>query len=123
MLIQGIYTIHIFDRFMILIKNTFIPLSEKTLNQFPRFYSRLVFTLVMISQVFITISCPVEAMQIPDLDTKGDVYKTEGANDSLIYDSTIGNKKCIMLYADFSDAVMKVNTKERANGVLGNGLF
>ena len=75
---QGIYTIHIFDRFMILIKDTFIPLSEKTLNQFPRFYSRLVFTLVMISQVFITISCPVEAMQIPDLDTKGDVYKTEG---------------------------------------------
>ena len=108
---------------MVLIKNTFIPLSEKTLNRFPRFYSRLVFTLVMISQVFITISCPVEAMQIPDLDTKGDVYKTEGANDSLIYDSTIGNKKCIMLYADFSDAVMKVDTKERANGVLGNGLF
>ena len=69
---------------MILIKNTFISLSEKTLNRFPRFYSRLVFTLVMISQVFITISCPVEAMQIPDLDTKGDVYKTEGANDSLI---------------------------------------
>ena len=77
----------------------------------------------MIAQVFITMSCPVEAMQIPDLDTKGDVYKTEGANDSLIYDSTIGNKKCIMLYADFSDAVMKVDTKERANGVLGNGLF
>ena len=108
---------------MILIKNTFIPLSEKTLNRFPRFYSRFIFTLVMITQVFITISFPVEAMQIPDLDTKGDVYKTEGANDSLIYDSTIGNKKCIMLYADFSDAVMKVDTKERANGVLGNGLF
>ena len=108
---------------MILIKNTLIRLSEKTLNLFPRFYSRIVFTLVMISQVFITMSCLVEAMQIPDLDTKGDVYKTEGANDSLIYDSTIGNKKCIMLYADFSDAVMKVDTKERANGVLGNGLF
>ena len=78
---------------------------------------------IIITQVFFTMSCLVGAMQIPDLDTKGDVYKTEGANDSLIYDSTIGNKKCIMLYADFSDAVMKVDTKERANGVLGNGLF
>ena len=63
------------------------------------------------------------AIQIPVLETKGDVYKTEGANDPLIYDSTIGNKKCIMLYADFSDAVMKVDTKERAKSVLGNGIF
>ena len=30
--------------------------------------------------------------KIPVLDTKGDVYKTEGANDPLIYDSTIGHK-------------------------------
>ncbi|MDP7108211.1 MAG: hypothetical protein QGH41_14105, partial [Roseibacillus sp.] len=38
-------------------------------------------------------------IQIPVLDTRGDVYKTEGANDPLIYDSTIGHKKAIMLYA------------------------
>jgi len=62
-------------------------------------------------------------IQIPVLDTRGDVYKTEGANDPLIYDSTIGHKKAIMLYADFSDAVMKIDTKERSKVVLGNGTF
>ena len=81
----------------------------------------LIFAAVL--QVVFLTSCQMATMQIPVLDTKGDVYKTEGANDPLIYDSTIGHKKAIMLYADFSDAVMKVDTKERAKGVLGNGLF
>ena len=38
--------------------------------------------------VFLT-SCQMAAMQIPVLDTKGDVYKTEGANDPLIYDLSL----------------------------------
>jgi len=79
-------------------------------------------TLLLLPVVFLT-SCQTATIQIPVLDTKGDVYKTEGANDPLIYDSTIGHKKVIMLYADFSDAVMKIDTKERAKGVLGNGTF
>ena len=66
----------------------------------------------MLAVVFLTF-CQAATIQIPVLDTKGDVYKTEGANDPLIYDSTIGHKKVIMLYADFSDAVMKIDTKER----------
>ena len=60
---------------------------------------------------------------IPTLDTKGDVYKTEGANDPLIYDSTVGLKKVIMLYVDFPDAEMEIDTRERAKRVLGNGEF
>ena len=79
-------------------------------------------TLLLLAVVFLTFS-QAATIQIPVLDTKGDVYKTEGANDPLIYDSTIGHKKVIMLYADFSDAVMKIDTKERGKGVLGNGTF
>ena len=79
-------------------------------------------TLLLLAVVFL-MSCQAATIQIPVLDTKGDVYKTEGANDPLIYDSTIGHKKVIMLYADFSDAVMKIDTKERGKGVLGNGTF
>ncbi|MFP6837232.1 MAG: hypothetical protein VB948_14135, partial [Pseudomonadales bacterium] len=68
--------------------------------------------------ISVLASCQAPTVAIPVLDTKGDVYKTEGANDPLIYDSTIGHKKVIMLYADFSDAVMKIDTKERGKGVL-----
>ncbi len=57
-------------------------------------------------------------MAIPELDPKGDVYKTEGPNDPLIYDSTVGRKKAIMLYVDFSDAEMEIDTQERAKKVL-----
>jgi hypothetical protein len=55
-------------------------------------------TLLFLAAVFLT-SCQAATIQIPVLDTKGDVYKTEGANDTLIYDSTIGHKKvsCSML--------------------------
>ncbi|MCH2059335.1 MAG: hypothetical protein MK183_01795 [Verrucomicrobiales bacterium] len=79
-------------------------------------------TLLLPAVAFL-MSCQSPTIQIPVLDTRGDVYKTEGPNDPLIYDSTIGEKKAIMLYADFPDAVMKINTKERAKGVLGNGKF
>jgi M6 family metalloprotease-like protein len=71
----------------------------------------------------VILPCQSETVAIPELDSKGDVYKTEGANDPLIYDSAVGRKKVIMLYADFSDAEMKVDTQERAKIVLGEGKF
>jgi M6 family metalloprotease-like protein len=70
-----------------------------------------------------TVSGQAPTVPIPALDSKGEVYKTEGVNDPLIYDSTVGHKKVIMLYVDFSDAVMKIDTPERAKSVLGNGKF
>ncbi len=35
---------------------------------------------------------------IPPLDTKGDVYKTEGPNDPLIYGPTVGDKKAVLAH-------------------------
>ena len=108
---------------ILLMKTITTYLEKKGLYLVPKFHSQLVLSFGVFVQLLFFTPFHLLATPIPALDTKGDVYKTEGANDSLIYDSTIGNKKCIMLYADFSDAVMKVDTKERANGVLGNGLF
>ena len=108
---------------ILLMKTITTYLEKKGLYLVPKFHSQLVLSFGVFVQLLFFTPFNLLATPIPALDTKGDVYKTEGANDSLIYDSTIGNKKCIMLYADFSDAVMKVDTKERANGVLGNGLF
>jgi M6 family metalloprotease-like protein len=69
------------------------------------------------------LPCQAETAAIPELDPKGDVYKTEGPNDPLIYDSTVGRKKVIMLYVDFPDAEMEIDTRERARQVLGDGKF
>jgi M6 family metalloprotease-like protein len=60
---------------------------------------------------------------IPPLNAKGDVYKTEGETDPLIYGSAVGHKKIIMLYLDFPDLEMSVDTKERGREVLGDGSF
>jgi len=60
---------------------------------------------------------------IPQLDAKGDVYKGEGGTDPLIYGSAVGHKKVIMLYLDFQDAEMSIDTKERGRTVLGDGSF
>ncbi len=60
---------------------------------------------------------------IPALDSKGDVYKTEGETDPLIYKDAIGRKKLIMLYLDFADAEMTIDTRERAQQVLGGKTF
>ena len=60
---------------------------------------------------------------IPQLNTKGDVYKTEGPNDPLIYGSTVGDKKMIMLYTDFQDVKSEEGTKETGDAVLGKGRF
>ncbi|MGI9240763.1 MAG: hypothetical protein ACR2RV_08175 [Verrucomicrobiales bacterium] len=72
---------------------------------------------------FISLPCQAQPVAIPELDSKGDVYKTEGANDPLIYGSTIGTKKAIMLYVDFPDAEMETSTTDRADKVLGAGKF
>jgi hypothetical protein len=60
---------------------------------------------------------------IPVLDSKGDVYKSEGVTDPLIYGNAVGRKKVIMLYLDFADAVMDIETKEHAENVLGGDRF
>ncbi len=60
---------------------------------------------------------------IPPLDSKGDVYKSEGVTDPLIYDSAVGRKKVIMVYLDFEDSPMDIDTRERARMVLGGDTF
>lgn len=60
---------------------------------------------------------------IPELDSKGDVYKSEGVTDPLIYENAIGRKKVIMLYLDFADAEMDIDSKEHAEKVLGGDRF
>lgn len=60
---------------------------------------------------------------IPPLNDKGDVYKGEGETDPLIYGSAVGHKKVIMLYLDFPDMEMSIDTKERGRAALGDGKF
>ena len=60
---------------------------------------------------------------IPQLDAKGDVYKSEGETDPLIYRNAVGHKKIIILYLDFSDMEMSIDTKERSREVLGDGKY
>lgn len=72
--------------------------------------------LMMIPLVWMSSAA---AHPVPELDPGGDVYKTEGPNDPLIYDSTTGDKSMIMLYLDFPEKRMKIKTEERAAKVLG----
>lgn len=61
---------------------------------------------------------------IPTLDTKGDVYKTEGPNDPLIYDETVGDKTAALLYVDFPNKPQKdPDTKARGEKLLASGKF
>jgi M6 family metalloprotease-like protein len=60
---------------------------------------------------------------IPPLVAGGDVYKSEGGTDPLIYGSAVGHKKVIMLYLDFPDMEMSIDTKERGRKALGDGRF
>lgn len=69
------------------------------------------------------LAAHAETTPIPPLDPQGDIYKTEGPNDPLIYDSTVGDKTAIMLYVDFPDAPMESPTAERKSKVLGEGKF
>ena len=56
---------------------------------------------------------------IPPLDPKGDVYKTEGPNDPLIYDDALGTKKALIVFVDFPDRPHNETTEQRAAKVLG----
>jgi M6 family metalloprotease-like protein len=60
---------------------------------------------------------------IPTLDTKGDVYKTEGPNDPLIYDPVVGHKTAVLLYVDFPNIPQAGDTKERGQKLLAGGKF
>ncbi len=64
-----------------------------------------------------------EADPIPPLNAKGDIYKGEGETDPLIHGSAIGQKKVILIYLDFPDLEMSIDTKERGREVLGDGRF
>lgn len=85
---------------------------------------------VVISVLALVQANPASAVEekavnhhIPQLDSKGDVYKSEGVNDPLIYDDAVGRKKVIMLYLDFADAEMSIDTREHAEKVLGGDRF
>ncbi|PXA05014.1 hypothetical protein DDZ13_03350 [Coraliomargarita sinensis] len=60
---------------------------------------------------------------IPPLETKGDVYKTEGPNDPLIYDSTAGAKKAVLLFVDYPNIPEDGDTRKRGKKLLGDGKF
>lgn len=64
-----------------------------------------------------------EMVAIPALDPKGDVYKTEGPNDLLIYDDAIGTKKMILVFCDFADAPMEVDTRDHGRKCLGGDVY
>lgn len=80
-------------------------------------------SLLIIFAVCILSSFTVATVPIPKLDSKGDVYKTLGENDQLIYTDALGRKKCIMLYVDFPDAEMNEITLTRMDRVLGRNKF
>lgn len=57
---------------------------------------------------------------IPPLDPKGDVYKTQGPNDPLIYGDALGTKKVIVLFVDYPDRrATDETTEQRAAKTLG----
>jgi M6 family metalloprotease-like protein len=64
-----------------------------------------------------------QANPIPSLNSKGDVYKTEGENDALIYIDALGQQTVIMLYLVFPGQTQRMSTEERAEKVLGGGKF
>jgi len=79
-------------------------------------------------QHFVVANQPNEAAAaggvIPTLNTKGDVYKTEGPNDFSIYGTTVGEKKLVMVYTHFPDAgIPKESTQEIAKLMYGDGRF
>jgi hypothetical protein len=62
--------------------------------------------------------------QIPVLDPKGDVYKTEGPNDDSIYGTTVGEKSMLMVYTHFPDVEKPQETTQQvADRMLGDGRF
>jgi M6 family metalloprotease-like protein len=60
--------------------------------------------------------------RVPDLDAKGDVYKTEGPTDFTFYQRPIGVLKAVMVFVDFPDAEAGATSAEAtADHLLGNG--
>ena len=70
-----------------------------------------------------TAASHADTVAIPQLNSKGDVYKSEGVTDPLIYDDAVGKKTVIMLYLDFADAEMAYDTRERGKQILGGQTF
>lgn len=64
-------------------------------------------------------STPATTAPIPELDPQGDVYKTMGPNDSLIYTDALGTKRTLIIYVDFPDRKASESTEQRAEQVLG----
>ena len=85
--------------------------------RFPVFLAIFSFSLPLAA------SADPQVVPIPVLDSKGDVYKTMGENDPLIYDDAVGTKKMIMVYADFEDAPVEESTQDRGSRCLGGDTF
>jgi M6 family metalloprotease-like protein len=60
---------------------------------------------------------------VPDLDPRGDVYKTEGPNDPQIYGPTVGELSAILLFLDFPDLPQSGGTTVRGEKLLADGKF
>jgi len=76
-------------------------------------------TLVLAAALLTGCATATATNPIPTLDPQGDVYKTEGPNDPLIYQDPLGNKKTLIVYCDFPDRIAKHTTEEHAAKVLG----
>mgnify|MGYP002622200779 CR=1 FL=1 len=68
-------------------------------------------------------AAPGATVPIPPLDPRGDVYKTEGPNDPLIYGPTVGKQKAVLLFVDFPNIPQDGDTEERAEKLLAGGRF
>ncbi|MEM6259544.1 MAG: hypothetical protein AAGI37_14765 [Planctomycetota bacterium] len=77
-------------------------------------------TLVLPAALLLGCSTAPATNPVPLLDPQGDVYKTEGPNDPLIYDDALGSKSVIIVYCDFPDRpANEETTEQRAAKVLG----
>lgn len=106
------------------------PFDETSGERFALFCPMTCLSAVIPAVVALGLACAAgsetetfRTVAIPPLDSKGDVYKTEGVTDPLIYGTAVGRKKLVMVYLDFADAVMDGDTRERARKVLGGATF
>jgi len=77
-------------------------------------------SLLLAAVFLIGCNAAPQTHPVPVLDTKGDVYKTLGPNDTLIYSDAVGTKKTLIIFVDFPDRRAKdETTQQRADKVLG----
>lgn len=76
-------------------------------------------TTLVLASLLLTGCATAPTHPIPPLDPKGDVYKTQGPNDPLIYDNALGTKKTLIVFVDFPDRPHNETTEQRADKVLG----